>query len=194
MTKIKNKKNSLAAFTLIEVLVALMIFSVVLTGVSGIFGNFVKNYTASKQIQKNLENVQYAMNSMAKTLRTSAILDPLISSDGDYIIVYDYSQAKCIKFAFMPGNGLRKYSEDPVTLGDPNTCHIEPQLIGNPQDLIYATSGVTTVGRFTFRIPSNNSDPNYRVGMITASVNVKFGADESRLQTTVSLRDYQNTK
>ena len=58
-------------FSFLEIMVSVFIFSLMMTTISITFSNLFKNYRNSRAIQTNLENAQFIINSMAKSLRTS---------------------------------------------------------------------------------------------------------------------------
>ena len=96
----RNKRRSnLKGFTLLEALIAVLIFSLAMVMISGVFANLLKNYTKAKKTQKNIENAQYAMNLMAKTIRTSEIKSVASGSMTDFYVL-DYSQNKCIQYKY----------------------------------------------------------------------------------------------
>lgn len=173
-------------FTLLEVLVAISIFSVVLTGVSGIFSNFVKNYKSTKIVQRNLENAQFAVNQMAKILRTSKLVSPVnnpVSSQA--VEVYDYSQNLCFRFEFTGGNINKQTASANVGI-----CGV----YGAAEKMIYSNNAaVSTNGSFLYPIATDKANGSWHVGMITVLAVVSHGSEDmAKMQTTVSLRDYAN--
>lgn len=199
----KREKFSVRnGFTLTEVLVALFVFSGMLVAVSGVFGGFVKNYRAVKEIQKNLENAQFAMNYLAKTLRTSTMLAPgslpatvgtAIASSSD-IVTYDNSQDKCFLFEFA-GNNLTKRVKDGPFLSPYSEC-MAGGGYSDAEDMIYEVgTEITTAGRFSYPIRTNNdATSDWNIGMVTISMDVGDNLldkkDLVHIETTVSLRDY----
>lgn len=87
-------------FTLIELLIAMLIFSLVIVIIAGVFSSFLKNYAETKKVQKNVENAEYVMNLMAKTIRTSEVTTTPAGIFPNSFMVFDYSQAKCIDYKF----------------------------------------------------------------------------------------------
>ncbi|MEA3323384.1 MAG: prepilin-type N-terminal cleavage/methylation domain-containing protein, partial [Patescibacteria group bacterium] len=117
----KNKKG----FTLIEVIVSIFIFAIMMTSISGIFARQISSYKQTRIMANDLENAQFALNYVAKTLRTSSIIgygigngytnlmdeiesgpnntDDFFSKKLDpnaSLIIYDFSQEACVKFTF----------------------------------------------------------------------------------------------
>lgn len=70
---IKNNKNK--GFTLIEILIALTIFSFMVLAISGIYIAFTKSQARTKTSQQLLNDSQYVLEIMAREIRSSEILD-----------------------------------------------------------------------------------------------------------------------
>ncbi len=124
-----NKKNKTKkGFTLIEMMISIFIFAIMMTSIAGIFARQISSYKQTRIMANDLENAQFALNYIAKTLRTASILgqgssaggemfidyDPNGTEDQDWLtdfwakpvdngkglIVYDFSQEACIIFTF----------------------------------------------------------------------------------------------
>lgn len=78
MTTIKriNLKKRSAAFSLIEVMVALSILSLILGGLALFSVRTIQAHTRSQAMQNALENARFAMENINKLVRTSQISDP----------------------------------------------------------------------------------------------------------------------
>ncbi|MFA5986221.1 MAG: prepilin-type N-terminal cleavage/methylation domain-containing protein [Parcubacteria group bacterium] len=121
-------KNCKKGFTLIELMVSIFIFLIIMTAIVGIFARQIQAYRNARVSQNDLENAQFAMNYMAKTLRTATVLgrnnedlrDPaqfasaqgntddfsLLRIDGsNKLVLYDFSQELCMRFYFATGEG-----------------------------------------------------------------------------------------
>jgi Tfp pilus assembly protein PilV len=104
----KQENKTKKGFSLIEILVALFVFILAITMIVGVFANFLNNYVQTKRTLRDIENVQYAMNLIAKTVRTSAVK----SSVGFPLQIFDYSQddfsagseGKCISYEYNLGS------------------------------------------------------------------------------------------
>ncbi len=115
-------------FTLIELMVSIFIFLIIMTAIVAIFARQIQAYRHARVSQGDLENAQFAMNYMAKTLRTATVLgrnnedlrDPaqfesvqgdaddfsLLRIDGsNKLVLYDFSQELCMRFYFATGEG-----------------------------------------------------------------------------------------
>lgn len=163
--KIKNKKG----FTLLEVVIAMFVFVLVMMASTATFARAFRAYGDAKDIQENMENAQYAMNLMAKTFRTSSVMD----SGSNYVEVYDYSQEKCFNYSFSGTELVRAEGSG----SDPDNC---------------STSGsaIMTSGDVTGVFDVEESEEDVSVGKITVSMTITKGSNTVHLQTTTSLRDY----
>lgn len=168
----KNKKINLSdkkqGFTLVEVIVAMFVFVLVMTSASVTFARAFEAYQDAKDIQKNMEDAQYAMNIMAKTFRTSSVV-----GFSDYTVeVYDYSQEKCFTYTFDGASLLRSEGT-----GDYGSC-------------IPSGSVAMTTGEVSGRFYVEESEDGVAVGKIAVSMTIEKGSNVVHLQTTTSLRDY----
>jgi len=100
--KVIKKGTALrGGFTLVETMLAVFIFTLSMALLSSIFASFMKNYSVVKKNQKNLENAQYALNLMQKTIRTSVLANTGaqgkidFDAEGKMLKMYDESQSKC---------------------------------------------------------------------------------------------------
>lgn len=177
--KRKIRKN-LKGFSLVEMILAVFIFTIAMTAITGVFGNFFKNFQKTKLVQRNVESANFAMNQMAKTIRTSKVIFPLPSSfPMPYAVLFDYSQGdgrdgsgKCIKYSFT-GSSIQVASSG--VLADSSSC-IPASGFGSLSDMV---QGVL-VGSFDYDSTNNR---------MTIMLNVGNATSSSRLQTTVLLRN-----
>ena len=188
-------------FSFLEVMISLFIFALMMTTISMIFASLFKNYKRARTVQINLENAQFTMNSMAKALRTSSIIDPTSPGTVSSIRFFNYSDGTCVSYR-LQGNSLQAaidtYPGTDQTSGAKKTwCSSEANL-SNYSNL---TSSFVNDVRFGV-IPSSEgtggeAESYYSVvGKVTILIEVceSFGCPESqdkaKIQTTVSLRDY----
>jgi len=118
--KIKNTGNS--GFTLVEILVAVLIFSIVIGAVLGIFGFSIKNQTKSLNYQEVLDQTSYTMEYMSRNLRMArkdttgeclgAIGNNYINPSGDSSIRFLNYNGKCQEFYLDNGQLKQKKSEN----------------------------------------------------------------------------------
>lgn len=189
----KNKKG----FSFLEVIVAVFIFSLIMTVVAGTFANFTASYRNTRAIQKDLENAQYAINLIAKVIRTSNVIkcDGGSCSTANYtsISIFDNSQDKCIVYR-INNHELQASSASPGTSGDGNTCAFSESYSA-------ITTGYIETGKF-YVVPS-------AAGSVSGRITISFSIcqpdsssascstsldDKARIQTSVSLRNYQEVQ
>ncbi|MFC1623252.1 type II secretion system protein J [Patescibacteria group bacterium] len=172
----KNKKG----FTLIEVLVAMFIFTLMMLATILAFSNLFKSYRESKNIQEDLDNAQYAMNLVMKSLRTSSIITDGSDGEGDTISIYDYSQDMCITYAFYSVDD-KNYLGSSFFETDDTTCETSTMPAFTPM-----TTGDVT-GNFWWVKSDGDSNTVGSVTMLMHLGSSKGGVD---IQSSVSLRDY----
>ena len=168
--------------SLMEVILAIFIFSAVMMATVSIFSSSFNGYKKADRLQKNIESAQNAMNLMTKSLRTSRIYSITSST----ILAYDYSEAVCNKYVFDAGGQITRASSSSVG------CAVTPAT-PIPMTTQYV------FGSFTGFASVDNATPTADVmGRVTivmkvcSSVSCPVGGanDSAVLQTTVSLRDY----
>ncbi len=173
--RIKMKKQNLKSkkgFTLLEVIVALFVFSLVIASSTVVFANMFKGVSSARQIQQNLDNIQHTMNLMAKTFRTSTVVSG--SGTTTDLTVYDYSQGKCIRYRFNGGNLQRTQTSTSFSTSCNAGSDWKNISTGNVSGNFYVTA---------------SSDGNM-VGKITTSIVLTHNNQTVQTQTTSSLRDY----
>jgi len=189
---LKARKTSALAkgFTLIEMMIAIFIFSLMMIAVTEIFSSSFGGYGNARNIQKDLEDAQFVMGQIAKTLRTSSIVNIGGSSE---ITVYDYSQNKCVAYQFVSGEIRTDATADDSV---PSTSDPVDWCFANfsPDFSAYNKMAAFFVdGRFN-SIKSDNTPGSEILGKVTISMkicsNSSCSKDEAVIQTSVSLRDY----
>lgn len=181
--QVKNHKTK-KAFTLLETMVALFVFSIAMVAVSGIFVSFVKTNTEVRKTQKNLEDAEQAINRLAKKIRTSSVIE-MPPNDRSRIRLLEYSQLQnpmCYEYKFEDGY-LQMATSNPTVdfFADIDQCRtfsmpatgfyhvIEPQVAGT---FLIDPSGVSHIGK------------------VTIILEFTQGTLKIPIQSTVSLRDY----
>lgn len=119
----KKYKQTKKGFTLIEMIISIFIFLIMMIAIVQIFAQQIQAYRHARSVQNDMENAQFAMNYIAKTLRTATVLGgtsvgdlrDYMQSNGDFdlqdiqtgegLIVYDFSQEKCVQFTFRGPHG-----------------------------------------------------------------------------------------
>ena len=179
----RKEKKSARGFSLLEVLTAMFIFSLVMTSVVMYFTKIVLVQRNAAELQRNLEDTQVAFGLIAKTLRTSVVI--VGSGQTPTLRVYDYSQAKCIQYEFSANSLFQSSQEITTTDGSEKTecqTHFVPTETGN----LIASGTASLDGKF-FVVPSGTST----AGRITMNVEISRGGQTSVLQTSASLRNYK---
>jgi len=188
--KFKNKKK-IEGFTLIEVIVAMSIFVIVMSAVSGAFASAFKAYGKAREVGESLKNAQYALNLMSKTFRTSSVESPTGEKQtDDEIVVFDYSQSACIKYK-LSSKKIYKLSK---TVTDESECSSSTAfsdnypIVENVEELKFFT---------TDSDGDASSGESMRVGKVTVMMVISNGTVASptkvRIQSTSSLRDYSKS-
>lgn len=190
----KKNRKTMKGFTLVEMVVSIGIFAVMSTVIAGTFASGFSSYRGSRELQRDVESAQFAINTMAKHLRTSSVVSPSATSMGATdVIFYDYSSARCFEYDFQSG-ALEARWRDATDPTDSKASFTECNssfLNGHSRNRL--TSGYVE-GKF-FVVPSSSVSGSEQVGRIAISVTVKETSAKtltSQVQTTVSLRDYDN--
>jgi len=161
-------------FTLIEILIAMAVFSLMMASVSQIFSTTFIGYRNTRAVQRDIDNAQYSLNILAKELRTSSIV--VGSGSVTDVRFFDHSQGKCFRYRISGGN-LQVASADTT---DAAAC-----LGATLSAFTTISTGVVT-GSFQVT-PSAAS----LVGRVTISLDISEGSTHhARIQTSVSLRDF----
>lgn len=184
------QRKTSPGFSLIEVVVAMGVFSLVMAIVSVVFSGGFAAYKNTASSQRYLENAQYIMNDMIKQLRTSSVLSPVgnpaSNTNPRSIRFFDHSQSQCVIYQQHTSPA---YIEKAIgTAGTAQLCASAPGF--------GAWRRVTT-GSVTLDLRIRNSVLNSRAGMVTVSFLVGGGSgarvNPVLLQSSVSLRDYKQS-
>ena len=183
----KNMTVSRKGFSLLEMIVAIFIFSLVMTTVTTIFVKIFNARKKTKEIQINIEDARASMELMAKSLRMSNVKSGDAAS-ADNIVVYDYSQNKCIKYYKDSSNKLRMISE---TMSDDTNCTASYSIPGTAQTMM---NGV--LNNLSLNVEESvKTAGSKKVGKVTIAMTICADTTipcktQETIQTTVSLRDY----
>ena len=141
-------------FTLVEMMVSVFIFMIIMTAIVGVFARQINAQKKARIMEGDLENAQFALNYISKTLRTATIigvdtgaggvdLRDLLQSSGEddfYLypvnatngfVVYDFSQEACIRFTFRENyneydsSALWMESQSSVGVNEIDSCILE---------------------------------------------------------------------
>lgn len=168
----KYGTKKLASFSLIEVIIAMAIFSLIMVATVAAFASIISTQKKTKESQRNLESARASMELMSKTMRFSNLLQ----GGGNSVTMYNTSQGKCISYRFSGGilemdEYTRVDQDDDCSGGYSNWSAI----ISN------------TTGSFNVTATDPTATPP-KIGK--ATMLLKMGSDI--LQTSVSFRDYEN--
>jgi prepilin-type N-terminal cleavage/methylation domain-containing protein len=184
MYKFTNKKG----FTLLEMIISVFIFVLVMLSVVNIFIKIFGAYNATRNIQKDLENAQYAMNSMGKFLRESSIVTACTTppcNNWTIFRIFDYSQGRCIEYSYS-GNALKMRSSSIPTSA--SVCTNYPFTLA--ESYLNITSG--HISKLVFSVIPSVGSPPTSYGKVTISLEISAtssSTDKARMQTTVALRN-----
>ncbi len=176
---------------------ALAAFSIIMLVVAQSFGRGFVSYRETKKAQASLETAHFALNLIAKELRTSSII-PAGTSTGattSRIKFYDYSQKRCIEYVFTEGAGGAATGQ--VTRRDQSFASDSPEQ--NRTDCENHTFGgaaqslVTRLASQEVRVTPSDPLPTPNVGRATFALTIGSGSNATIIQTTVSLRDFNYT-
>ena len=183
-------------------LVSLFVFGMVMTAATNVFSGSFSGYRKAKAMQSDVENAQYAISIIAKTLRTSSIIkcngsNSCVGSESpdiyDSLVVYDYSRKnsdKCIEYSFE-NNRLYTRSSNVGTKDDCETVTFSGQKVE-------ITTGYVSHGKF-YAVPSSSTAKVS--GRVTIFMEMCYSNrnrtaclakpnDRIKIQSSASLRDY----
>jgi prepilin-type N-terminal cleavage/methylation domain-containing protein len=192
--KMKNKKG----YTLVEVLVAIFIFVMIMSSAVYFFTSSIFSYKNTKAVQQDLQNAQYAMNLIAKTLRTSSLSGETVSMFKQIrpnLRMFDYSQNKCIEYRinFASSGKITSASASPGALVTDYVDWCKTAVLGQQQTM---TTGYVE-GMFMSTASGVAPGPVNIVGISTIYLKVcpQSGCtgnpnDEVHIQSSLSLRDF----
>lgn len=177
-----------------EVIVSIFIFVLMMGAVSEIFTNFVAAYRSAKVLQRNLENAEYAINLMAKNLRTSTIVSG--SESLTSIQFYNYSDGgKCISYKIQSYKlqvASVNSADIPGDLEFDKKTWCQGATLSGYSDFT-STDSVYINGLKFYIVPSDGTSNPKTVGKVTLSAEVcsdSVCANKAIVQTSVSLMDY----
>ena len=107
---IMKQRKHLRGLTLIELVIAMAIFSILMVSAAHTFTSGILSFKMNTATERDVESISTLMNQMAKEIRTSTIADYTGSSTGakvtnpSSLTYYDYSQGKCVRYTSSSGN------------------------------------------------------------------------------------------
>ena len=122
----RNKKRNKKGFTLIEMIISIFVFAIIMIAIVDVFARQINAHRYARSAEGDLENAQFALNYIAKTLRTASVLCYSVGDstytnlieqmqqgegndndfyykvlkNGEGLIIYDFSQEACIRLSF----------------------------------------------------------------------------------------------
>lgn len=173
-------------FSLVEALVAIFVFSIVAVTLAVLFSGLLRNYNASKKMQRSAENAQYAMNLMAKTIRGSILPAGAVFADASQITMFDTSRSMCVIYKYETGVlKMSTASDNGVAIIDITKCNT------TDAPMLAIFSELTKFGELvdvSFTGISSADGPPRFFGKVLISARVAGSSSDSAIQTTVSLR------
>ncbi len=163
-------------YTLIEVVAAMFIFSILMMASSQVFVKTFQSYREIRAVQKDAENAQFVLTSFIKELRTSSIVDPVAPGASSSVQFFEHSQGVCFKYRVNVG------ALEVASVAATDTADCRGKLLGS----FTAVSTGLVSGSFQV-IPSTIAP---LIGRITVSLDIVEGTHHVKLQTSASLRDY----
>jgi len=194
-------------FSLIEALIALTIFTFIIGGIVMFSVNTIKANSRSQAMQESIDNARYAMDDLAKKIRTSSNVE-LTGIDDNELFLID--NKTLIKYCYRFENNQMTVSKFKPTIAPngsmtPAEAHLYNIVagcnsfpVGNiPTSVIGEAAGKVAIsGRFEVMQTDINSDDPHRgfVRIIIDMVYNDSGSPENRaevhLQSGVSIADY----
>lgn len=166
-----------AGFSLLEMLVAIFVFSIAIAAASTSFVSFFNAQKKSKLIQQNMEDARYGMELMAKVIRMGSVVGPSGVTDAMYI--FNNSQGTCLSYRF---NGkLETSSALPANLIDPDCATATYPAYSTMTNAI-------TSGQFEVTPSALGTE----MGKVVISAVAGSGSNAVTMQTAVSLRGYKD--
>lgn len=187
MRSIHRKQKGLS---LIEIVMSMAAFTIILTGTIQIVAQSSKNFRAMKVLQANLETAQFALNTMAKELRTSSVVSSAPGVTASSIVFFDYSQSRCLQYRMDESTGLveRRAHAFGSTDPDANRTSCAGYTFTESYETLLTGLSAQAMNVVASRNLADASGP--MVGRVTVSLTVGTAGAAATVQTTVSLRDF----
>lgn len=175
-----RSKTKMAGFSLLEMIIAVAIFSLVMIVLVSTFVSMVSVRKKTREIQQNMENARVAMNSVAKALRNSDIIVPALDGNASIIRTYNYSQERCEQYEFNDNDLV--YSFETVLVVNKADC--DPTLPLNDGNFNMLSDTVSS-GKFNVVLSTDSA-----VGRVVILIKIQKsgGVSEALMQSAVSLR------
>lgn len=183
ISKIKNK----GGFSLIEVLVAMFISTLIIISITAAFASAFKAQKKAREIQKSIEESKVAMEYMAKIIRMSGNIKSV--SGGDGVSMYNKSTEKCVVFTYDAGN-IEEEKCTPSSEDDPCSNGTSGDCTGSSYGSPNAITSNGILDNVKFNVSSGSGTA---IDTVTIFMKIKSTIDSNgNFQTTISARDYKN--
>lgn len=205
----KEKGGRKKGFTLIELMVAIFIFSVILTGILSVSVSVLNAYQKARAIKTVKESTDFALSSIAKDVRMGRIEKFTVSGapspSGDGINPKEYfsvtrNRDQVVACYHLVGYHLGVATGTPGGVGVPAVCPLDDgDVTGNYTRIVDLTGTGMNFDTTTSGFYSLTTDPPTaptRRGWVEINLNIKadpgkeMEVDQINVQTTVSSRDY----
>lgn len=176
-TKKSGKNLGKQGFTLIEILLSMVIFSLIVGGIILFSARTMQSHMKDQAMQNAIDNARFAIETMNKKIRTSG--DLTVDS-------YDKYETQEKKVCFTPNDEKDEICYEFSSDGT---------LKKGSEVLVGGTDGKITVdGHFHVKETTGTSR-----GMVTTVIHIQYNKnsddpseiDDITLQSTVSMRDYK---
>jgi prepilin-type N-terminal cleavage/methylation domain-containing protein len=177
----RKKTKNCRAFSLIEVIIAMGIFTIIILATVSTFASVVKARKSTREVQKNLEAARSVMEIWSKNTRMSRYVDTDNGTQNDQVMkMYNNSQENCIAYRFLTGGGLEMAQFSVAVANAETDCALVTNYDAHWQTLIPGVSGEFKVVKSEYTSPKS-------IGRST--VHLLIGKET--LQTSTSFREYQ---
>ncbi len=213
-----DKEGSRSGFTLIEVVVSMAIFTLIIGGVVMFSVNAIKASTKSQAMQEAVDNARYAIDDLAKKIRTSSnvevadsgkslfFIDNLTVTKYCYQFVDDDSgngkmTVKSFQLKINPDTSVITNSAQYNAVTDCNSTNYASTSIGGSgpaKDLIGSEKTSISGGFDVLKTDVSSDNPHRGFVRINVDIYYKKGlasddptdSAEAHIQTGVSILDY----
>lgn len=175
-----------SGFSLIEVVMAMGAFTLIMMGTIQILAQGSKNYRSTKLIQTNLETAQFALNAMAKELRTSSVVGASMGATSSSVTFFDYSQNRCIQYRADESAGTLTKRSHAFGSTDPNANRTSCAAYTFTETSVPV---LTDLSNQAFNVDMSTQTPPH-VGRVSVALTIGTSGASAMVQTTVSLRDF----
>jgi len=204
----KEKKSENKGFTLIELIVAIFIFSVILTGILSVSVSILNAYQKARSVKTLKESADFALSSIAKDVRMGKIESPFtvngsphandgITKDEYFAVTRNRDQEVACYHVVGSYLGVATGTPGSVDHSTPADCPHDDgiDVTGNYSRIVDLTGTGMNFDPVTSGFYSLPTDSTTR-GWVEINLNIKsdagkeMEADQINVQTTVSSRDY----